>query len=125
MLTKDELEALPRAKVMSYAANLGMGTPFNEKKADLINRVVMVQSSAIEPKKPEPEKIVVVQAVEKPDQEEVRKALQSFVDRGMVLTFPDENSFQIEYKAKRDSGTLHQPLKSIVRVAEYICRQST
>lgn len=53
------------------------------------------------------------------DQESLIKALRFY--SGLVITFPDESTWQMNYSNKEDSGTMHMPAYAIMDCARRLC----
>jgi hypothetical protein len=50
--------------------------------------------------------------------ESIRAALKDLIERGLILTFPTNDTWFMERNKKQDSGTMNMPLLSIIRCAQ-------
>lgn len=126
----DELMAMKMPEVREYAAQHGYGVGFGEKKNDAINRIVELQNMMQPKPKEEPETKTEVDDIllrttppaKNVTQKEIEEACQPFIDRGLHLTFPCKETFNMKYKKKEDSGNIRTSLRVIISRANIICR---
>jgi hypothetical protein len=58
---------------------------------------------------------VVSRPAEYTSPQALREALEPYIARGMRIEYLDEDGFEIAVGLKNDSGTLHQPLRNIMK----------
>ncbi len=58
----------------------------------------------------------------KTDQAEMEKLLQAHIARGLVLTFPDQENWQMQFGKVTDSGTMRMPSRVVLNCAEKVMR---
>ena len=54
--------------------------------------------------------------------EELDRMLEPYRAKGLHVSYPDPESFQMEFGKKTDTGTLRQPLRNILLCAEKILK---
>lgn len=54
----------------------------------------------------------------KTSQQEITELLQPYVERGLHLSFPNEEEWHMRFGDREDTGTVRQPLRQILRCAE-------
>ena len=123
-MTVDELNSLHIAQLRSKANGMGLVTKLSEKKEDLIKRIVNFEQE-IRPKEPEPEQKIEIKAPKKSDKvsfSELEAALSPLIEKGLHVENRPDNTFYFCFKGKEDSGTLYQPLRTIIGRAQAIAR---
>lgn len=132
ILEYDILAQKPKNEIRSMLVQRGAGwMPWEDKKA-LINRYIEL-ASIVQPneKKRNDNKQDAVSEGKKPttgnghveSEKEILKALAQFKDDGLEIKLSDDGSmWYFKYGKKEDSGTMRQPLKTIVRCAEMLMR---
>lgn len=122
-LSIEELESLSIGVLRSKSAEMGLPTPNTLKKAELIQNILSVQVQMKPKDKPQPEVVEVKSDTgDRTDFDELEKALQPFIDKGLVLRKEEDDTFYMKFKKKEDSGTLKQRMKVIVMKASVLCR---
>lgn len=127
-LSPEFLSGKTRDQLRTIATGLGMGYHHREKEATLANRIIEV-SQTMQPRANPLNPSVQTPIYKVPPvmlmQDQVMAAIKPRLDQGMQARFShDSSSWQFKFGDKEDSGTMTQPLETIVRCAEFLCRQS-
>ncbi len=51
-------------------------------------------------------------------QTELHELLQPFIERGLHVSYPDVETWEMTYKGRQDSGTMRQPPRNVLKCAE-------
>ena len=119
MTTVDELKSMHINALRHKAAHLGLTVKNSENKEQLVTRIVNFEQGLQKKEKPKEPEVIVKEVKEKPkvDFSELEDALQPYIQKGLRLSKLKGNCYMMEYKNKQDSGTLFQPLRTIVNRA--------
>ncbi len=122
---RELLEAKAMHEIRTMLAMRGAGFSKTEKKTDLIDRL-MLMDMTIQPNEKKKEEAVKAKKSEptpavKNTPEEIEKALESFVARGLVLTI-DGDTWHVRRDTKSDSGHVTVPLRLIQQSAAVLMR---
>lgn len=63
---------------------------------------------------------VMVVPIEKSNREEIIEALEPFTSKGLRIVSIDDNCWHFKHGLREDSGTMHQPLRRIIRCAQLL-----
>jgi hypothetical protein len=105
-------------ELRAMASAVGVTVSFADTKSklvDAIRKTVDAKSA-----KPLPFRAIGVKPEEGSSQANIITALKPLIDRGLIVTFPDADSWFMTRNKKEDSGSMNIPLLSIVRCAEAI-----
>lgn len=126
MRTQEELEGLTLPELRALTTEYGASWQRTEKKADIIPRLIEL-SSIIQPNEKnlrpkvetQPVKIIPIKLTE----EQIVSAIQASIELGLLVRFAKDGSgWQFKFRNHEDSGSLTQPIQSIVRCADALVR---
>ena len=110
------LEDRPIVELRAMASAVGVTVSFSDTKAQLIAEIrKMVDAKAA---KPLPFTQISIKPEEGSSQMNIINALKPLIERGLIVTFPDAESWRFERNKMIDTGSMNIPLMSVVRCAE-------
>ena len=114
--TLQQLKMMSREQLVDTAKQQGLKVHGKAKPETIINQIMAnmvppTQTDKAEPKaKPAP-------VVDHNTEEDVLKAVQKLVDRGLEVKFPGDGTWHFKCRGAEDSGNLSIPLRVIVMKA--------
>jgi len=123
------LEKMSLTELRGIAQSLGVKDVFSKTANEIRSEIVVKQEKSL-PVAPPPIPKPVYDArlmsrvpsrfCTKPELDEM---IQPYVQRGLTLLYPEPEQWIMTYKGREDSGTLRQPLVSILRCADRLTRE--
>lgn len=111
-----QLHDLSIVELRAMASAVGVTVSFADTKPKLVDAIrKTVDAKAA---KPLPFAPIGIKPEEGSSQANIITALKPLIDRGLIVTFPDADSWHLERNRKIDSGSMNMPLITIVRCAE-------
>ena len=116
--TRAALMGKTRFSLVQMLRMMGADAGANETKESIIQRILLFQRQEFrEDKKPVKAEIKPVEA------KELTSRLLPYLNGGMKLKIED-NTWEISFEDRKDSGTLSMPIEAIVRCAKYLMREA-
>lgn len=122
------LHGTPLYKLRAIAQGYGIPDIFQKTDIQLRQAIELKQNEVVP-------KVVQVQAVVSYDarlmtkppskrsaKHELLVLLQPLVDRGLVITFPNEEEWHMKWAKREDTGTMRQPLRNILECANRLVK---
>lgn len=115
-------------QLRGIAQSFGIADIFSKTDIQLRQEISLKQET-LAPPKPEPitplpynAKLMTKAPSRKSTKEEAIETLKPFTDKGLHLTFPNEEEWHMRWGKKEDTGTLRMPLRILVKCAGEIMR---
>lgn len=123
-MQRELLEAKPIYEVRAIAAQKGLPWAKTDKKAELIDRIILIDSTVQPGEKKEDGK--KVERKEKPvlpilTEKQIREAIEKYEHRGLIVVC-DEQNWHMSYGRLKDCGNLNMPIQQVVRCAETLLK---
>lgn len=105
-------------ELRSIATSMGIIADWGDDKAHLLQKISLHVGDKIE----EPPTPILINIIGNNNpivtREAIEVALEGFKPLGLVLSFPDGNTWEIYCNRKRDSGSFCMPLWNIIQCAK-------
>lgn len=116
-------------ELRGIAQSFGIDAIFSKDQNQLIQDIELKQGGMVPqsiPLPPKPE--YDARLMSKPpsrtsSQNEVEMLLMFHVKRGLILTFPEPETWAMAFEKRTDTGTLRQPLRNILTCADRIMKK--
>lgn len=109
-------------ELRSIAQSIGIIPRYDVGKEQLLQDIRGHVSAKIQP----PEKPIEVNITNIPDrelaQEDILKALEPFKQFGLIVTFTDDRTWNMECAGKKDSGTMAMGIWNVVQCAKEVVK---
>lgn len=115
-----QLEDRNITELRAMASAVGITVSFADTKTQLI--AAIRKTVDVKAAKPLPFAPIGIKPEEGSSQANIVNALQPLIERGLIVTFPDANTWHMERNKMSDSGNMNMPLMSVVRCAEAIIK---
>lgn len=110
-------------QLRSIAQGYGIGDIFAKTETQLRQEIELKQVEQL-PKPeiviPQPEydaRLMTRPPAKRSDKDLIQEGLKEYIARGLRLTFPDEETWQMQYSKKIDTGTIRMPLRHVLNCA--------
>ena len=124
-----DLESKSITELRGIFSAMGGNVNFSDAKPALITKIglrIQDRMPKVEPIQtavPEDQRLRTEAPAHNMDRDSLIAALQPFIDKGLILTFPEHDSWQMSYLKKTDSGSLRTSLRVIVGCAREVMRK--
>lgn len=113
-------------ELRSVAQATGVKVAWSDGRADLISRINARLSDLAKPLAVDaPPDYAPPDDQQQAAQRNIVAALKPLTDRGMRLTFPAPDTWQIDHLKHQDSGNINQPVRVIYDIAREVMRCAT
>jgi hypothetical protein len=123
-----DLETKSLTELRGMYSAMGGNVSFSDSKTTLITKIGlrisdrMPKVEPIQTAVPSDQRLRTVAPARNMTQEQVAEALKPFTDAGLILSFPEHDSWQMTFGKKTDSGSLRVPLRVIVGCARSVMK---
>lgn len=115
-------------ELRTIAQRQGIKFSFSDDAAALAQKIATVQE-AVKPLEPIiiPKPEYDARLMDKPPskkcaKDSMIKRLQPYIARGLIVTFPDEETWHMQRDKKQDSGTMRMPERIMMEAADRLLR---
>lgn len=115
-------------ELRTIAQGLGVAGILSKTSSQLISAIEAKKETIFEVKPPAPETIIIdsrlrdAPPAESVTEDMLLEVLLPFINRGLIVEFPDEYTWEMINGKRTDTGTMAQPLRNVVRCAERIMK---